>query len=153
MATENFIPVPTIPPEQNVDVEQVVVNAQTVNRQRVILVPGQLPHGCSNYHAVSAAGTNAAIVKAGPGNVYGWRIYNNAGYPIYVKLHNTAGAPTPGTGVVATIAVQAGTIDDEGDALGMAFATGIGISIVKGLPDGDTTPVAANDCVVDLQYA
>jgi hypothetical protein len=123
-----------------------------VLKQGVILMPGAMPDGCSIYHKVSAASTNAANVKAAPGQVYGWRIFNNTGYPVYVKLHNTAGAPTAGAGVVQTIGVQAGESDDDFILTGLAFPTGIGITIVKGIADNDATAVALNDCVVDLFY-
>jgi len=53
---------------------------------------------------------------------------------------------------VQTIGVQAGVADDFFLPVGIAFATGIGISIVKGLADADTTAVAAADCVVDIFY-
>src|ERR1700757_4598028 len=91
-----------------IDTEQETIAGKDVQRQRVVLVPGRDPRGCTPYHVVSAATTNAANVKASPGQVYGWRIFNNTGYPVYIKLHNTAGTPTPGSGVVETIGVQAG---------------------------------------------
>jgi hypothetical protein len=122
-------------------------------KQGVILLPGAMPHGCAIYHVVSAGTTNGASVKASPGQVYGWRVYNNAGYPVYVKLHNTAGSPTPGAGVIQTIGFEAGLPDGEFIPVGIAFSVGIGISIVKGIADSDATAVALNDCVVDLFYA
>jgi hypothetical protein len=108
--------------------------------------------GLSNYHVVSAGSTNAANIKASAGQVYGWTIYNNAAYPVYVKLHNTAGTPTAGSGVVKTIALPAGGGSNRDSDIGMAFATGIGISIVKDITDAGTTAVLASDCVVDIEY-
>lgn len=109
--------------------------------------------GSSMYHVVSAGSTNAANIKASAGRVTGWSIFNNADYPIYVKFHNTAGTPTAGAGVVYAIGVQAGTASmpfDDDD--GLAFATGIGISIVKGITDADGTAVLASDCVVNIHF-
>jgi hypothetical protein len=108
--------------------------------------------GLSDYHVVSAASTNTANVKASAGQLYGFDIFNNANYPIYVKLHNTAGTPTAGSGVVQTIGVQAGSGKSWSSDIGRAFSTGIGISIVKDIADAGTTAVAASDCVVDLFY-
>jgi hypothetical protein len=109
--------------------------------------------GCSNYHAVSLGSTNAANIKATPGQVYGVHVYNNASYPVYVKLYNVAGAPTVGTStVVKTIGVQAGTSRDVLIPLGEAFATGIGVSITKGIADNDATAVLASDCVIDIEW-
>lgn len=108
--------------------------------------------GCSNYHVVSAASANAANIKASAGQVYGIDVYNNAAYPVYVKLHNTAGTPTPGAGVVRTVGVQSGARARVEFPTGLAFATGIGISIVKDIADAGATAVAASDCCVDLEY-
>ena len=108
--------------------------------------------GCTIYHVVSAGSTNAANIKASAGRVLGWAIFNNADYPIYVKLHNTAGTPTAGSGVVYTVGVQAGTHVSFDDDDGLGFATGIGISITKLIADNDTTAVLASDCVVNLHY-
>ncbi len=122
-----------------------------------ITVDGSLsftPSTVSALHAVAAASDNAASVKASAGTLYGISFYNNAAYPIYVKFHNTAGTPTAGTGVVRTFAIQAGTQRDvvipQG---GVAFATGIGLTIVKDLADNGTTATAANDAVGEIWYA
>lgn len=152
MSTDSYVRVDTDGAGKKVDSEDLTIGSNEVQRQRVILVPGSLPQGCQNYHAVAAASTNAANVKASPGQVYGWNVFNNANYPIYVKLHNTASAPTPGAGVVQTIAVQAGEADRFFLPTGIAFAIGIGISIVKGIADNDATAVAASDGVVDLFF-
>jgi hypothetical protein len=108
--------------------------------------------GGSSYHVVAAASANAANIKASAGVVYGIDIFNNAAYPIYVKLHNTSGAPTPGSGVVRAFGVQAGVHYSKTFPLGLAFTTGIGISIVTGITDASAAAVAANDCVVDVEY-
>lgn len=104
------------------------------------------------FHLVAAGGGDANTVKASPGQVYGWRIFNNSSAPIYVKLHNTAGTVTPGSGVVMTLGVQAGQQSEEISSLGIAFGTGIGLSIVTGLTDANSSGVSASACVVDLFY-
>lgn len=107
--------------------------------------------GCSVTHLVSGASTNATGIKASAGQVYSIDVFNAAAYPIYVKLHNVAVAPTAGAGVVRTIGVQS----DTGRTVllqGQAFATGIGVTITKLLADSDTTAVASGDCVVDVEW-
>lgn len=107
--------------------------------------------GCSVTHIVSAATTNATNLKASAGQVYSVDIYNAAPYPVYLKFHNTAATPTAGSGVVRTVGVQS----DTGRTVllqGHAFSTGIGITIVKGIADSDTTAVAASDCAVDVEW-
>lgn len=108
--------------------------------------------GCSDYHTVAAATTNAANIKASAGQIYTVSVFNNAAYPVFVKFYNTAGTPTVGTGVVHTVGVQAGTLGGWSNPQGFAFSTGIGISITKGITDADATAVAANDCTVDVQF-
>lgn len=108
--------------------------------------------GCSTYHVVSAASANAANIKSSAGQIFGARIFNNAAYPIFVKFHNTSGAPTAGSGVVRVFGIQAGVGLWADFPMGLAFSTGIGISIVKDLADSGTTAVAASDCVVDVDY-
>jgi hypothetical protein len=80
------------------------------------------------------------------------RLFNNALYPVYVKLHNNAGVPVAGAGVVKTIGVQAGQARDVLIPGGQYFSAGIAFTIVKGIADADATAVAASDCVVDVEY-
>jgi hypothetical protein len=108
--------------------------------------------GLSISHLVTAATTNAANIKASAGQVFGWSIYNNAAYPIYVKFHNTAGTPTAGAGVVHSVGVQAGTGRDWNTDIGIAFSTGIGITVVKDITDAGTTAVALSDAIVEVYY-
>jgi len=108
--------------------------------------------GCSNDHTVAAATTNAKNIKASAGQLFGVHIFNNAAYPVYVKIHNTASTPTAGAGVIQTIGCQAGESRDVVFPLGKAYATGIGITIVKGITDADTTAVALSDCTVDIDF-
>lgn len=108
----------------------------------------------SNYHLVSAGSNNANNIKNAAGTLFGIRIFNNAAYPVYVKLFNKASSPSPGSDTpFKTIGVQAGTERDVViGAGGQAMGTGIGIAIVKGIADADNTAVLANDCVVDVEY-
>jgi hypothetical protein len=107
----------------------------------------------SGAHIVSAASTNATIIKAGAGRVLGWCLANtNLAYR-YVKLHNQTTTPTAGTGVVRTIALPPNnsvTFTIEG---GIAFSTGIGLTIVTGSADADNTAVGVGDVVGDLFFA
>ena len=108
--------------------------------------------GLSKYHAVCAASTNAATIKASAGAILAIRAFNAADYPIFFKFHNTAGAPTAGVGVVEAVGVQAGTQIVHQFHAGDLFTIGLGITIVKGIADADATPVALNDGVIDVFY-
>jgi hypothetical protein len=108
--------------------------------------------GCSKFHLVSAATTNLTNVKASAGQLFGWRAFNTNAATRYIKLHNTAGTPTAGAGVVETIAVPGGGGSNGLFDTGVAFSTGIGLSMVTGIADADTTAVGASDLVVDLYF-
>ena len=107
----------------------------------------------SQHHLVCSSGTNATSIKSSPGTVKAVHVYNKAAYPIYVKLHNTTGSPTPGSGVVTTIGCQAGLPRDYTIArAGRSFASGIGMTVVKDITDTGTTPVELSDAVIEVDY-
>jgi len=111
--------------------------------------------GCSIFHLVSAATTNATRIKSGAGQIYAVSVSNRSAgqYSVYVKFHDSnSNPPTAGTGVVWTVAVQSGTDRYVQSPLGASFTNGIGITIVKDVTDAGTTAVASGDCVVDVFY-
>jgi hypothetical protein len=125
--------------------------SHTVNGEEVPAV-AQV-NALSMYHDVVDASTNAATIKGSAGYVYGMSVFNAAAYTIFVKLFDVAGVPVPGTDTVArTYAVPPGMARDVAEQGGLTFANGIGIAITKLMADNDTTPVSANDCVVDVSY-
>lgn len=107
----------------------------------------------SGAHIVSAAGTNAAVVKAGAGRVVGWSLTNTNAAWRYVKLHNQTTTPTAGIGVVRTIAIPPNGVSNFALEGGIAFATGIALTTVTGAADADATAVGANDIIGDLFFA
>lgn len=107
--------------------------------------------GNSTFHRVSSADTNQQNVKASAGMVFSVTVSNKAVYPVYVKIHNTAGTPTAGSGVTRTCGAQAGSDQQYLFPNGLAYGTGIAITIVKGIADADATAVASGDCVVDVE--
>lgn len=151
MATDSFVTVPQVGPK-NIATGELTVNGQDVHVQYVAQFALELLHGYDVFHLVVANGTNEANIKDAPGQVYGYRAYNQAGYPIFVKLHNTAGVPTPGVGVIQTIGLEAGLPDKDLNPVGTPFDTGIGVSVVKGIADSDTTGVSADDLVIDIFF-
>jgi hypothetical protein len=110
--------------------------------------------GASTFHLIAAGSGDANNVKASAGTVYGWSISNTSGAPIYVKLYNSASAPTAGSGtIVRTIEVQAGVPVHFSSTTGFKFGTGIGFTIVTGIADNNSTGVTAATVSVDLDYA
>jgi hypothetical protein len=109
--------------------------------------------GLTIFHLISAASTNATNVKASAGQLYGWFIRNtNATTNMKVAFHNTAGTPTAGASVIFSVNIPAGSAANVFGDIGLAFATGIGITTVTGTADTDATAVAVNDLDINLFY-
>lgn len=107
----------------------------------------------STYHAISAASTNAAVVKASAGVLTGYYISNRSSAFRAVKLYNKASAPTVGTDTPrVVIDVPFESAANVEFSLPIAFETGIAIAIVAGIADSDATAVALNDVAVTLFY-
>lgn len=109
--------------------------------------------GATIKHIISAASTNATNAKASAGRVVGWSFVNTTASLQYVKLHNTAGTPTAGAGVVQTIAIPANGVNQYEIPGGIGYATGIAYTIVTGSADADATATTAGAVVGDLFYA
>lgn len=113
--------------------------------------------GATMYRLLSAASTNANNIKASAGKIYKIWVTNTNAAVRYVKIYNTATAPTAGAGTpILTLAVPGntaggGAVFDAGD-VGANFSTGIGITITTGAADADTGAVAANEIIVHVLY-
>jgi hypothetical protein len=104
-------------------------------------------------HVISAATTNATVVKASAGRVAGWNISNTNAAFRYVKFHNQTTTPTAGSGVVATVAIPPNSNVHFELPAGIGFSSGIGITTVTGAADNDTNAVGLNDLIIDIYYA
>lgn len=107
----------------------------------------------SGQHVVSAASTNATVVKNAAGRVVGWSLANTSAAWRYVKLHNQTTLPTAGAGVVRTIALAPNSVSNIHLDGGIAFTTGIGLTTVTGSADADNVAVGVGDIVGDLYFA
>ncbi len=107
----------------------------------------------SVYHLISAASTNAGVVKASAGIVSGYYLVNTAATFRYVKLYDKASSPTVGTDTPRCVygipPLSAANVSLD---IPIAFETGIGIATVTGIADSNTGAVAANDLAVTLYY-
>lgn len=102
----------------------------------------------------SAATTNASVVKASAGTLFGLTLWNNGAAAAFVKLFNKATAPVPGTDTpVMVIPIGAGAmVQLNFSDLGHRFATGIGIAITNLQADLDATAIAAGQVKVVGSY-
>ena len=119
----------------------------------VFLTTPATPGGCSTFHLESLATTNPNVIKASAGQVMGWFIYNSNAAARKVAFHNSATTPTAGAGIFFTLVIPPNSAANALFDLGIAFATGIAITTVTGLPDSNNSPVAADDLNINIFYA
>lgn len=112
--------------------------------------------GLSISSAIMASGTNATSVKASAGQLYSAQVTNNSANIGYLKFYNTAGTPTAGSGTPVLRIMVPGNSSGSGIVFqavtGIAFGTGIGYTFTGAIADNDTTSVAANAFIVNLEY-
>ena len=120
---------------------------------------GTLATGSLTAHKlISAASTNATLVKSGAGRLYGGLLCNTSASWRYFKIFNkTAAAPIIGTDVpVATIGIPPGQAISVATALacdiGYYLSSGSGYVITGAAADADATAIAAGDVIVLLLY-
>lgn len=111
--------------------------------------------GVTQYNLISAATTNAAVVKSSAGRVYGYSISNTNAAARYVKIYNKATAPTVGTDTpVRRITIPSGQVVSYHCPAGLAgFTAGISIATTTGVLDSDTAAVGLGDLVISIDYA
>lgn len=108
--------------------------------------------GLTPYHLVSAATTNATVVKASAGQLYGYYIYNNATSMRKVAFHNTASAPTAGASIFFTVNLPASSAANVEFTMGIPFSAGIAFTTVTDNTDAGATAVAVGDLTINLFY-
>lgn len=103
----------------------------------------------------AAATTNATLVKNAAGVLYGLALSNSGAAACTVKLYNKATAPVPGTDIpVLSVVMPAESVQALNlGAVGLRFATGIGMAITLNATDADTTALGATPLVkANLTY-
>lgn len=115
---------------------------------------GAAPSGLSQFGRIASADVNAAVVKAGPGMVFGYSISNTNAAARYVKFYNKATAPTVGTDVpIRRVCIPAGQTVQFHTPVGLAgFTAGIAIGATTGALDNDTGALSLADLVIAIDY-
>lgn len=110
--------------------------------------------GYETHSLIAAGTTNATLVQGHATELHGWYLKNNAAYDVWLKLYNSATAPTAGAGTPkARIGVPAGGgANLDVSAEGASYSSGLGYTITKLPADNDTTVVVASDLVLNLFY-
>lgn len=110
--------------------------------------------GASVARLIALGTTNATMVKANTGQIYGWHIFNAAAAVRFVKLYNSKKTPVVGTDTpVVTLPFPAGAAANVWLASGLdVFPEGIGFATTVNAADSDTTAVTAGDLIINLWY-
>lgn len=111
--------------------------------------------GFSTYHTlISAASTNATLLKAAVGVIGTCLLSNTSASWRYVKFFNLASAPTMGTSTpVLNFPIPPNsTLDISTAFAGLRFATGIAYAITSGSALLDTGAVGAGEVLINITY-
>jgi len=107
----------------------------------------------NTFHLVSAATTNATVVKASSGVLSGYNITNRNASWRKVAFHNSASAPTAGANIYFSLDIPpGGGANMQISPKGIEFTSGISITTVTELADNGTTAVGAGDLNINLFY-
>lgn len=105
---------------------------------------------------ISAASTNATVIKASAGTLYSLVVTNINAAVRYIKFYNKATTPDENDTPVQVVAVPGATTGGGFTvpipACGIAFGTGIAFRLVTGVANNDTGAVSANEHTVSYSY-
>lgn len=110
--------------------------------------------GCSVHKTiVSAASTNAGLVKNGATVLHWLNVANASASWRWLKLYNKTVAPTVGTDIPAlTIGIPPNNSINVANAVAARFAIGLAYAITAGPADSDATAIGANEVVAAFSY-
>lgn len=117
---------------------------------------GAAGSGSTPYKLVSVNTVNGTNVTQAPTTVKGIQVYNINASARYLKIYNKATAPTVGTDVpVKVILIPGGTAGAGSNVNlgeGIYLSNGLSFALTTGIQDSDTTAVAANEIIVNIDY-
>lgn len=125
----------------------------TLDRQQIVADYAHASAGATPYHLVTAASTNATVVKNSAGTLFSVSICNTNASVRFLKFVDKATAPTAGSETILhTIACQGSNgTNVVSFPKGLRFTAGISFFAVTGLADTVSTGVGA-DMTFDLTY-
>jgi hypothetical protein len=100
--------------------------------------------GLTETGIITTAAANVGFVKASAGQLYKVEVSNSSASWVYLKLYNSASAPTAGAGTPQRrIGVPPSSTLLTTTDIGGVYSTGIGYAITGGTADTDMTAIAA----------
>lgn len=159
-ATTRVVPVGFFADEtstDSVDEGDIGAGRMTLDRKQIVAAYAHTAGGATPYMLISAASTNATSLKASAGQIYAIAAMNLNASPRYLKLYNKASAPTVGTDTPLQVYMIPGNTAGTGFTIsfpaGQVWTTGIAFALTTGIATSDTGAVAANEIVVNINYA
>jgi hypothetical protein len=132
------------------------VNVQggSIGMTSTTLAPNTGAAGTSVSKVLSAASTNATLIKNTVARLYGYHFVNTSAAMKYVRLYNLTVAPTVGTSVpFMVIPIPGGQSVDIAHPHPIAFGTGLSYAITGSFADLDATAVAAGEVIGHIVWA
>lgn len=126
----------------------------TTDRKQVVVIEPHTIGGLSSYRKVAAGSYDVANIKASAGQLYNVSIASSTTSVYYVHLYNVSGSPTTGsdTPVFSFVAGANQNSNAFQTDIGVAFSSGIGISINTTPAPNGGSGAAASDIVVNVTY-
>lgn len=107
--------------------------------------------GTSRYRNINL-GVTGQVIKANPGQVYGYYLFNNAATARYVKFYNKATAPVETDTPELTIELPAAGGANLSFPTGDEYSAGISLRGTTGVADADVGAPSSNDIIVAIWY-
>lgn len=130
------------------------MSSRTPKPSRVQTVPGTA-RAALTHSAIGAATTNATVVKATAGVLYGIEAVNINAAVRYLKLYDKATTPDENDTPKLRIALQGGATGPRSPLSwpnGIQFSNGISYRYVTGIADNDTGAPSASESLVNVVY-
>lgn len=111
--------------------------------------------GLTTYSLISAATTNATVVKASAGKLYSLYVSNVNAAVMYLKFYDKATTPSEADTPVLRLAIPglaAGKVEVWNTEQGLTFASGISFRTTTAVADASTAAVAANEILLNAGF-
>jgi hypothetical protein len=104
---------------------------------------------------VTGTSGDAQLISATPVVLRAVRIVNDDAVMIHAKFYNSSSAPTAGAGTPAYSASAQSGMNNPDPRLsggGMEFSSGLGMTVVTGIANNNSTSVTAAKAIIEVEY-
>jgi len=118
-------------------------------------------NGLTPYRSLPTGATNqdSTVIKSSAGTLFGIQASSIASSAVWLKLYDTATAPTSSSTPVKTILIPANTTSANGagnnlnlSTMGVKFTSGIAFRVSTGISDSDATAVTTGTLAINFDY-